>query len=72
MTASALSALTNLPASVRAAWERKERPAFSLEKGSSSKLGRPLWNRFGIFDFGLSMVMTWLTFATWDYVLKNL
>jgi hypothetical protein len=72
MTASALSALTKLPASVRAAWERKERPAFSLEKGSSSQLGRPFWNRFGIFDFGLSMVMTWLTFATWDYVLKNL
>jgi len=72
ISAAALSALSALPKSVKAAWERKENPAFSLAKRAAFPLGKPLWNRFGFLDFGLSAVMTWLTFLTWDYVLKNL
>lgn len=33
---------------------------------------KPFWNRFGILDFATCIGLTWLTFRTWDYVLKNL
>jgi hypothetical protein len=72
VTATAFSSLSALPNSVKAAWERKERPVFAVAKDPSGLPLKPLWNRFGFLDFSLSIAMTWLTFLTWDYVLKNL
>ena len=56
---------------VKQAWQERERPAF--QPASAASLPRkPLWNRFGVFDLATCLGMTWLTFWTWDYILKNL
>jgi hypothetical protein len=56
---------------IKEAWRPRERPAFEL--APLSPLSRkPLWNRFGLFDLASSFTLTWLTFLTWDYILKNL
>ncbi len=74
--ASALSRLGHLskvPEYLRTAWaQRRHNPAFTQDRDSGMDGLRPFWNRFGFIDFGTSVVMTWLTFWTWDYVLKNL
>ena len=33
---------------------------------------KPLWNRFGLLDFGACIGLTWLTFWVWDYILENI
>lgn len=48
-----------------------EKPAFVPELRFPEKI-KALWNRFGVFDLATSFAMTWLTFWTWDYILKNL
>lgn len=65
-------AISRLPGQWRSAWSNREAPAFTQVKAGPSTRLRPLWNRFGFLDFGLSAGITWLTFWTWDYVLKNL
>lgn len=32
---------------------------------------KPLWNRFGVVDFTCCAAMTWMTFITWDYLMRN-
>lgn len=64
--------LGQLPKKLRSAWAQRETPAFTVSKGTLPNRLKPLWNRFGAFDIGLSAAITWLTFLTWDYVLKNL
>ncbi len=70
--ASALSSLSTLPDALKAAWEQRELPAFTVAKDPPELPRKPFWNRFGFLDFGLSIAMTWLTFLAWDYILKNL
>lgn len=61
-----------IPRMVEKAWKQRESPAFSAGKARALEKLKPLWNRFGFVDFGFSVAATWLTFRTWDYVLKNL
>jgi hypothetical protein len=46
-------------------------PAF-VPARPAPPINKPFWNRFGILDFATCIGLTWLTFRTWDYVLKNL
>ena len=56
---------------IKEAWRPRETPAF--KPAPVSPLSRkPLWNRFGLFDFATSFALTWLTLVMWDYILKNL
>lgn len=48
-----------------------EKPAFIPPGFFPAKI-KALWNRFGLLDLATSFAMTWLTFWTWDYILKNI
>lgn len=53
------------------AWRQPATPAF-VPAHPPSRLRNPLWNRFGVLDLATCLGLTWLTFWTWDYILKNL
>lgn len=49
-------------------------PEYPIVLPQSQKLqtlGKPLWDRFGLVDMLSCMGLTWLTLATWDYLMKN-
>jgi len=57
---------------VRQAWQERETPAFRSPSADPLLTTKPFWNRFGFIDVVACVGLTWLTFWTWDYVLKNL
>ena len=76
----ALAAHAAEPAVVEAAPSLSE-GAVLVAGGGSSSLVRdwiergikfPLWNKYGVLDFGVSVFLTWLVFYIWDYLLKNI
>jgi hypothetical protein len=63
----------SLRTQARELWEkRRESYAFTPSGKSLSGNVKPIWNRFGVSDLAFCVGLTWATFWTWDYVLKNL
>lgn len=57
---------------VKQAWQAREPRAFRPPSAEPLTTAKPLWNRFGFLDIVTCVCLTWFTFWTWDYVLKNL
>jgi hypothetical protein len=59
---------------LQAAWRgarlRKRTPT-SPDVAAPTVMGKSLWNRFGFLDLTLCAGLTWLTFWTWDYLMRN-
>lgn len=48
------------------------RPAFRAPTRPLSERLGPLWNRLGLTDLAACAALTWLTFWTWDYLMRSI
>lgn len=74
MSTASAPATSPLPSldQLRNAWKKRTRPAFTHQPQPPSPPSKRLWNRFGVLDVACCLGLTWLTFWTWDYLMKNI